>query len=163
IQDYTRVIAANQRDVQAYYTRAGLHLARGDYRKAVDDYSRVIELAPRAPGTAGVLRDRALLYWYHLKDLDAALADWERRAELKAKDPEPHRCIGVICLGRRQYDRALQELQQALDRSPGSVEVIWARAQVYHWQGKLKEALAELDPLVARLSPDLPETLNVRG
>jgi tetratricopeptide (TPR) repeat protein/tRNA A-37 threonylcarbamoyl transferase component Bud32 len=163
IQDYDRVIALNPRDVQAYYTRAGLHLARGDYREAVDDYSQVIDLAPRAAGTPDVLRTRAIITWFNLKDFDASLADWERLAELRPADPEPHRCIGVIRLGRRQYDQALQALQTALTLKPDYTEAIWARAQVYLWQGKLQEALAEVDPVVAKLPPDKPETLNIRG
>jgi tetratricopeptide (TPR) repeat protein len=163
LRDYDRVVALNPRDVQAHYARAGLHLARGDYHEAVDDCSRVIELAPRAAGTPGVLRTRALIYWYHLKDFDASLADWERLAALRPADAEPHRCTGVLHLGRREYDQALQALQTALTLKPDYTEATWARAQVYLWQGKPQEALGELDPVVANLPPDKPETLNVRG
>jgi tetratricopeptide (TPR) repeat protein len=163
IKEYGLALAINDKNVQAYYARAGLHLARGKYREAVDDYSRVIDLAPRAAGIHEVIRTRAIVTWFNLKDFDASLADWKRLAQLRPKDAEPHRRIAVIRLGRRQYDQALHELQSALTLKPDDTEATWARAQVYLWQGKLKEALGELDPVVAYLPLDKPETLNLRG
>src|SRR5262249_34829491 len=90
-------------------------------------------------------------------------ADFKRLAALRPADTEPHRCLGAIYLGRRQYDQALREVQAALDRDPRNVVAVWVRAQIYHWQGKLEDALAELEPLVAKLPADLAETLNIRG
>jgi len=106
---------------------------------------------------------RAIVNWLNLKEFDAALSDWARFAQLAPKDPEPHRCIGAILLGRRQYAPALKALQQALDLRPGYPEAVWARAQIYLWEGKMEEALKELDPLVTRLPNGPPESLNVRA
>src|SRR5262249_30021706 len=69
----------------------------------------------------------------------------------------------ALHLGRRDYDKALDAVQEALKRRPKFAEAIWVRAQIYHLQGKLDAALAELNPLLTTKSPDPPETLNVPG
>src|SRR5262249_42754654 len=98
-----------------------------------------------------------------LKEFDAALADFERFAELAPKDAEAYRCIGAILLGRKQYPAALDAIRKALTLQPGYPEAIWARAQIYLRQGKAADALPELDPLIAKLPDGPPETLNVRA
>src|SRR5262249_15219886 len=101
--------------------------------------------------------------WLHLKEFDAAVRDFEQVIALDPKKPEPHRYIGAIHLGRREYPQALASFQKALELRPDYVHVAWARAQVYLWQGKPRQALGELDTCVARGLPDTPETLNLRG
>jgi tetratricopeptide (TPR) repeat protein len=137
-----------------------LLLGRGRYAEAREDFSGILERAPKA---AVNWRARAIVNWLNLKDFDAALADFEHWALLAPKDPEPHRCIGAILLGRRQYGPALEALQKALDLRPGYPEVVWACAQIHLSQGKPQEALKELDPLVAKLPEGSPITLNVRA
>jgi serine/threonine protein kinase/tetratricopeptide (TPR) repeat protein len=160
IADYGRLIELNPKNLPARAARAELLLARKRYGEARDDFDRILEAAPRA---APILRARAIVNWLNLKDFDAALADWEQYARLAPKDAEPHRCIGAILLGRRQYGPALEALQKALDLRPGFPEVLWARAQIYLLQGKPEEALKELDPLVAKLPEGPPESLNLRA
>jgi tetratricopeptide (TPR) repeat protein/tRNA A-37 threonylcarbamoyl transferase component Bud32 len=160
IQDYGELVQLNPKNLQARAARAELFLGRGRYAEAREDLTRILEAAPRA---AAVWRMRAILNWQNLKDFDAALADWRQVALLAPKDPEAHRCVGCILLGRRQYGAALEALQKALDLRPGYPEVVWARAQIYLWQGQPEQALKELDPLVARLPEGPAETLNVRA
>ncbi|HSQ55895.1 MAG TPA: tetratricopeptide repeat protein [Gemmata sp.] len=164
LRDYDRAVSLAKANPAAYFGRAGLHYQLRDYVKARDDYSKVIELAPpRAPAVAVAYSNRAIINWIHLKEFDAALKDYTRVTQLDPKNAEPYRCIGSILLGRRAYTEALDATQQALERKPGYVEVVWLRAQIHLWQGRPKEALAELDPVIARLAREKPETLNVRG
>jgi tetratricopeptide (TPR) repeat protein/tRNA A-37 threonylcarbamoyl transferase component Bud32 len=160
IEDYGQLLALNPKNLQARAARADLLLRRGRYAEARDDLTGILEAAPTA---ATARRARAIVNWQNLKDFDAALADWREVARLKQSDPEAPRCIAVILLGRRQYGPALEALQKALDLRPGYPEAVWARAEIYLWQGKPDDALRELDPLVAKLPEGPPETLNVRA
>jgi tetratricopeptide (TPR) repeat protein len=160
IEDYGQLIALNPKNLPAHAARAELLLGRQRYAEAREDFTDILKVAPKA---AVIRRARAIVNWQNLKEFDAALADFEEWATLAPKDPEPHRCIGVILLGRRQYGPALEALQKALDLRPGYPEVVWACAQIHLRQGKPEEALKELDPLVAKLPDGPPETLNVRG
>jgi tetratricopeptide (TPR) repeat protein/tRNA A-37 threonylcarbamoyl transferase component Bud32 len=160
IQDYGRLLALDSKNLQIRGARVDLLLLRERYAEARDDLTVILDAVPKS-GRAR--RMRAVVNWQKLKDFDAALADFEQFALLAPKDPEPHRCIGAIRLGRRQYGPALAALQKALDLRPGYPEALWARAQILLWQGKPEEALKELDRLVAKLPEVPPETLNVRA
>jgi tetratricopeptide (TPR) repeat protein/tRNA A-37 threonylcarbamoyl transferase component Bud32 len=160
LRECDRAVALNAKNADLLYRRAGLHAAARQYQQARDDYSAVLALVPRA---VNVYRDRAVLNWIHLKDFDAALADCQQLLSLQPNDPEAFRIIGSIHLGRQQYESALRAFGKALELKPGYIEVVWAVAQIHSWQGDPKKALAILDPLIAQLSPQAPETLNVRG
>jgi tetratricopeptide (TPR) repeat protein/tRNA A-37 threonylcarbamoyl transferase component Bud32 len=160
IQDYGELVNLNSKDLQARAARAELFLGRGRYAEAREDLTQILN---EAPGVADVWRMRAVVNWKHLKDIDDALADFEQYARLASQDPEAHRCVGCILLGRRQYGPALEALQKALDLRPGYPEVVWARAQIHLWQGQPEQALKELAPLVAKLPEGPAETLNLRA
>jgi tetratricopeptide (TPR) repeat protein len=160
IRDYGRLVELNAKNLQARAARAELHLGQRRYAEARDEFTIILEAAPKA---AAVWRARGIVNWQHLKDFDAALADFEEWARLAPKDAESHRCIGAILLGRRQYGPAMAALRKALDIRPGYPEVIWALAFIRLRQSKPEEALKELDPLVAKLPDGPPESLNVRG
>jgi tetratricopeptide (TPR) repeat protein/tRNA A-37 threonylcarbamoyl transferase component Bud32 len=160
IEDYRQVVKLNPQARQSLGDRAYQLVARGRYAEGREDLTILLSLAPKA---AVIWRARALLNWLNLKDFDAALADFEQYARLMPRDPEPHRCRGVILLGRRQYGPALEALQKALTLRPDYPEVVWARAQVLLWQNRPTLALQELDPVVAKLPHGPPETLNVRA
>src|SRR5262249_544676 len=95
IQDYARVIELNPKNLEARASRGELLLGRRRYAEARDEFSRILEQAPKA---AVIWRARGIVNWQNLKDFDAALADFAQLAQLAPKDPEPHRCIGVILL-----------------------------------------------------------------
>jgi pentatricopeptide repeat protein len=124
------------------------------------DLTATIELCP---GAEQLHRDRGLLYWKHLKDFDAALIDFRKVTELGPNKPEAYRLLGNIHMGRRQYDLALQDLKIALSRNPDYLEVIHAKAEIYLWQGKAKEALEVIDPLAQKLPSGYEGTLDIRG
>jgi tetratricopeptide (TPR) repeat protein len=160
IQDYGRLAALNPKNLQARATRADLLIQRGRYAEAREEFTAILDAAPQA---APIWRTRGVINWLHLKDFDAALADFEEFSRLKPKDADPHRYIGVILLGRQQYEPALEALNRAIELRPGYPEAVWAQAQIHLWQKQPELALRLLDPLVAKLPEGKPETLNVRG
>ncbi len=157
---FKRALAQDRKKALELYKQAQVHVSRGEYQQALVDYTAIIELLP-----TGVepYRDRGVINLLHFKDFNAALIDWRRVIRFWPSKPEAYRLIAMIHLGRRQYDLALQELDDALSRKPGDVEAIWGKAQIYLWQGKTKEALELVNPLVEKLTPEAVETLNIRG
>jgi tetratricopeptide (TPR) repeat protein len=160
VNDCTRALALNPKNAQAVYKRAGFYIVRKDYVRARADYTTVLAMFPTAVQPR---RDRATVCWLFLKDFDASLADWEELARRCPKDPEPPWSIGIIYMGRRQYDDAVPQLKKALELKPDYVRAVWALAQVAAWQGDLKEALRIINPLAEKLPPDASATLNIRG
>ena len=125
-----------------------------------DDYSAAIRLQPNDPAP---LRVRAIVNLVYLRDLDAAIDDWSELARLQPKNAEPLFRVGAIRLGRRQYEPALQALEQAKALDPKYTEVHWALAQIHHCQGHLDEAVEAVNRVVEPLPMGKPEGLSVRG
>jgi serine/threonine protein kinase/tetratricopeptide (TPR) repeat protein len=155
-----RIQAQDMKKSLEFYNRAKKHVGRGENQQAVADYTTAIELYPRAGEPH---YDRGLIYWKRLKDLDAALIDFRKVIAHWPKRPDAYRFLGMIHLGRRQYDLALQDLDEALSRQPDYPDALWGKAQIYLWQGKAKEALDVINPLVQKLPPGAEVTLNIRG
>ncbi len=157
---YKRAVDADRKKALEFYYRANQYASRGDYPQALADYSATLELFPH--GFEPTLQ-RALLYWLHLKDFDAALSDLQDLVKVWAKKPEGYLYRGLIHLGRRQYSLALEELEDALSRQPDNLQALWGKAQIYLWQGKAKEALELINPVVEKLPPGDATVLNLRG
>jgi tetratricopeptide (TPR) repeat protein len=165
VNDCTQALALlsptdNQAIAEVTYKRAGFRVESKDYARALEDYNTVLTLFRTAVQPR---RDRATLYWRYLKEFDASLADWEVLAQRYPNDPEPPWSMGIIHMGRRQYDDAVPALRKALEAKSDYVDAIWALAQIAAWKGDLKEALGIVNPAAEKIPPGAPETLNIRG
>jgi tetratricopeptide (TPR) repeat protein len=158
--DYDRAVKLEPNNRGALRSRAMAHYMRKDYQKAVDDFTSAIALDPQG---VDLYMDRAILNWGFIKDLDAAIFDWQQVLRLRPEDADARRSLGSIYLGRRRYALALRELDDALKRRPGYPDALGSKAQIYLWQGKAKEALNVINPLVQKLPPGTQDWLNVRG
>jgi tetratricopeptide (TPR) repeat protein len=160
VNDCTQALAANSKNANTIYKRAGFLVAGKKYALAVQDYSAVLVLVPRALEPR---QDRAKVNWLFLKDFDASLKDWDELVKIDPKNPESYRCMGAIKLGRRQYDDAQTALEQAIQLKPDYVEAIWALTQIALWKGSREEALKIINTAAEKLTDKHPETLNIRG
>ncbi len=160
VNDCTQALALNPRNAQIRYKRAGFQVARKEYTLALQDYSAILAENPKVLEPR---RDRAIVNWVFLKDFDASLADWEELVKLFPKLPDSWYYIGVIHLGRRQYDDAKTALEKAVQLKPDYAQAYWALAQIAAWKGDLSAALSILDPVAEKLPNSHPETLNIRG
>jgi serine/threonine protein kinase/tetratricopeptide (TPR) repeat protein len=149
LEDLGRAIAANADYALAYFQRAQIYRQLQRHREARDDLSAVLRLQP---GRADCYLQRGFTNLL-LKDFDAALDDCRQAARLQATHPMPHYLIGIIHLGRRHYDLALLPLEKALSLQADFDRPRLARAQLYLRQGKLTEALADVDYVLQRLPP----------
>jgi serine/threonine protein kinase/predicted Zn-dependent protease len=160
IQDYGELIRLNPSSLTLRQKRAGLFLELQNYAAAREDLTAILE---KAPTEAKILRARAIVNLKNLKEFNAALADFQRLAEMIPSDPDAQYGIGVIFIGQKQYGKALEALDLAIRLKPGYPDAIWAKAQILQRQGRSEEALAELNPLIEKLPEGPAETLNVRA
>src|SRR5262249_39957954 len=84
-----------------------------------------------------------------LKDFDAALNDYRQVIRLQPKNESAHYYVGIIHLGRRQYDQALAALNQAITLRPGFTQPYLASAQIRLWLGRPAEALEDVNTALA--------------
>jgi tetratricopeptide (TPR) repeat protein/tRNA A-37 threonylcarbamoyl transferase component Bud32 len=149
LDDFDKAIAAKADYALAYYQRAQTYRGLKRNREARDDYSALLRLES----------DRADCYLFRgfmnmqLKDFDAALGDFQKCALRQPLNAMPHYLTGVVHLGRRHYDKALPALEEALTARIDFAEPRLARAQVALRQGKLPEALTDINFVLKNLSP----------
>jgi tetratricopeptide (TPR) repeat protein len=157
---YKRAVDADRKKALDFYYRANQYASRGEYQQALADYTVTLELFPHGFEPT---RQRALLCWLHLKDFNAALSDSRDLVKFWPKKPEGYLYLALIHLGRRQYSLALEELEDVLSRQPDNLQALWGKAQIYLWQGKAKEALDVINPVVEKLPAGDATVLNLRG
>ena len=131
--------------------------------RAIAMFERAVALDPKfALAFARLSKTHADIYWANTdrtaKRLALVRAAAETAVRLDPDLPEGHLALGYYYYwGLRDYGRALAEFSAALERQPGSGELLSARAAVLRRQGRFAEAAAhfaravELDPR----SPDL--------
>ncbi len=82
IADYSVILAANPRNVSAYYERAQLQEKQGAYQAAIADYSQLIQLQPFQKAwyiTRGFAREK-------MGDKTGASADFKKVAALAQQE-----------------------------------------------------------------------------
>ncbi|HMF16932.1 MAG TPA: tetratricopeptide repeat protein [Gemmataceae bacterium] len=160
LNDLSRALHIDERHAHALENRADLQIELKDYQKAHDDLSALLKLRP---DNVELLRKRADLTLANLKDPEGSLVDWNHLVQLRPKDHEFLYFSGVVHAGLRRYGAALANLERALQLRPDYLQAVWARAQVYFWQGNLVKALEIIEPWSRKESPQLADTLNIRG
>ncbi len=102
-------------NAETYYNRGvGWH-EKGDYDKAISDYTNAIELDPKL---ADAYVNRGLAYargkgWY-----DRAISDSTKAIELNPRDALPYNNRGLAYKGKGQYDRAISDYNKTIELNP---------------------------------------------
>ena len=166
-------------DLEAYETyRRGLDFIRESYTESnfrtADRFADQALALDSTFAEAWALKSAAAssLYWFFFDRSDsltnAALDHAERALRLEPGLPEGHWALGAYHYRvHLDYNRALEELEQALAGMPGEVELHTTAASVLRRQGNLDQAIerfkeaAELDPRQAMAPYSVGETLSL--
>jgi tetratricopeptide (TPR) repeat protein len=142
---------------EAFNNRGIGYRLKGDYDRAIQDYSQAIKLNSKfavAYNNRGVAYERKNEY-------DRAISDYDQAIKLKPS-AEAYFNRGNAQLGKSHYDHAIDDYNQAIRLKPDFAAAFdnrcWARAVV----GILKPALADCNEAL-RLMPNNAATLESRG
>jgi tetratricopeptide (TPR) repeat protein len=145
------------------------HVRRGDTRRTMnnlggadEDYSRAIEFDESCvnayAGRSAVRKDRG--------DLEGAVADAAAAARLSPAHNAVAAALytdrGCQYLGKKEYDQALADFNEAIRLGPAPVKAYLDRGYVHMEKGNLQQAHADCSEAI-RLNPKWSETYRVRG
>lgn len=152
--DYDRALAdlddavrSNPKDAWNYTWRGRTYAQKGDYTRALIDLDKSVRLNPKDTGS---------YYWRgwvytKTKDYDRAVADFTRAIGLDPPNP------AVFYFGRCQanflngdYDRALPDCNEAIERAPTLGGSFVARCAIYAAKGDLDRGLRDCDDDIVR-------------
>ena len=134
--------------IEAFTFKAGVQIDQGDFTGAIKTYSAALE---KEPENSGLLDGRGIAY---AKAGDQSQADKDfAAARLKATNEA---MLNNLCWSKATNDvaleRALSECDAALEKAPGSPAIIDSRAFVLLRLGRIDEAIAAYDQVIAKSS-----------
>ena len=156
---YEKVLEAHPNEVEAHVKLAGIHLNRGDIDLAKPHIDSAVELAPNDAGTnyvrgrylltqrlwvqAGQSLEIAsredifnpdVQFWLGValaqlgKD-EKAIPVFQRVLNMKPDYPGVHRQLGSLFFSKGDYDRSMQEYEEAIAEAPEDIESLKQLAQ----------------------------------
>jgi tetratricopeptide (TPR) repeat protein len=121
------------------YLQLGLIYATKNDKRARDYYTTALRLDP---GNLRALYARGI-YYQEADSSDLAIKDYETILELVPEFLSTNLNIGYIYLQRKDYEKAIQYLTQAIENSPSKKEAYEYRSQAYKASGKKDLAAAD--------------------
>jgi WD40 repeat protein/Flp pilus assembly protein TadD len=149
-----RLLAAEPADGTLYLLRAQARDERGEWQKAVADYSRTID---REAGNAEAWQGRGLAH-FNLGDWDRARADFARTLELVPEDGAVWLAQSLAHAKLGQEDKAETDFAKAAEHAPTprvKPNALWedrtksAPSNYRLWQGLLKTSTRAIDAFPA--------------
>ena len=104
-------IVKNKKDANAYYSRGNSKYYFKDYKGAIADYTKAIELKYRyteAYNSRGLVK-------FDLQDYIGAIADYTKAIELNPNYADAYKNIGVAKYYLGDYDGAIADLNKAIE------------------------------------------------
>ena len=133
-------------------------LQRGDFDRAIADYSEVLRLDPKfALAFAG----RGTAYG-NKNDFDRAIADHDEAIRLDPKLAVAFNYRGVAYAGKKDFDRAISDYSEAIRLDPKYTNQLILRGIAYESKNDFDRAIDDYSEAI-RLDPNLAIAFKNRG
>jgi len=168
--DYEKAFSACDKAVKlrldyghGYECRARVYLRQNNYDKAIEDYSRVIEIKPEASAYYG----RAEAH-FSKKEYSQAIADFSNGIKLKPT-AAAYVARANAHFNLEQYDQSIEDYDEAIELSPNDAESYKSRGDAHYNKHEYDQAIADyrkalkLDPKLAEAKEYLQKALTSKG
>lgn len=137
----------------AFNNRGNAYFAKGDFDRAIEDYSQAIRLSPQF---SAAFNNRGNTY-VAKHDYDQAIQDFSEAIRIKTAYvtgvslPEPFDYAkvfsnrGLVYFHLNDYDRAMKDLDEAIRLNPDDAESFYNRGIVYNRKGDYDSAIADFN------------------
>ena len=145
-------------DAAEYTQRGSTHLGRGEYQKAIRDYTQAIALTP---DYIAAYYNRALAFT-QLRDFDHALEDYTQTLTLNPNFAAAYKNRGSIHARCKEYEHAIADYSQALRLKPADASIYNNRGNTYYNLEDYEHAITDYDHAIA-LNPNYTRAYLNRG
>lgn len=153
-----RVIRENPKHAKAYHNRGIAWHKKGDYDRAIADFSEAIRLEPHPL----VYFNRGVA-WTTKGEHDKAITDYNEAIRLEPKFGSPYINRGIIAWVRKgDYDKAITDFSEAIRLNPRIATAYVNRGSVWNAKGEYDKAVADFNEAI-RLNPQLQQAYAGRG
>ncbi len=151
-----KAICADPNYFMGYFARACAWDSKKEYDKAIDDYTKAIELNP---DSADAYYNRGLA-WQNKKENEKAIADYEKAIinynkaiEINPKDAELYIWRGNALYYYEDYDRAIEDYTNAIECDKNLADAYYNRGLAWFANKKYNKAIADFTKAI-KLKPD---------
>jgi len=129
-------------------SRGYVYKSKGEYERAILEYSKAIEIDPRR---AGAYNNRGVTY-AHKREFEQAVLDFTRAIEIDPKYATAYTNRGKAFGSKREYDRAIADHTKAIEINPKFADAYINRGNVYADKNESDRAILdytkaiEIDP-----------------
>jgi len=125
---------------QTYFNRGVESSQKGDFKKAVSDYNKAIEVNPEFV-VAYLNRGNS---YSRMGELDKAIADYTKAIELNPRYPIAYYNRGFVYRRMGEYDRAILDFTKAVEIDPKYARAYYYRGHIYHYKGEYEKAWEDI-------------------
>ncbi len=123
----------------AYHNRGNGYGLKGEFDRAIADYTKAIELDPKY---AHAYYGRGVAYG--LKgEFDRAIADYTKAIEINPKDARYYNNRAWYYLKAGKAAQGLQDAEKSLELRPDEARTLGTRGQIFEALGRREEAIAD--------------------
>ena len=140
-----------------YNNRGNAYCRKGDYNKAIRDYTAAIELKP---DYARACYNRGIAYGAK-DDNSQAILDYSRAIELKPNDADAYCNRGVACAQKGRHDQAILDYNRAIKLKPDNADIYFNRAVANYSLKQYDKAWADVK--MCRHLGGIPQPAFVRA
>ena len=155
---FTDRIHQNDKDDEAWASRAWAWKERGELDIAVKDYNEAVRLNPKS---AAWLVDRGLVWWAK-KDLDKALDDFNGALRIDPQNALAWNNRGSVHYARQDYDKAIADFDETVKLDPKYVSAFVSRGNAHYSKAEYDKAIDDYGEAV-RLDPHDAMAFDNRG
>jgi tetratricopeptide (TPR) repeat protein len=146
-------------DAQDLYSRGHTAFSGGDFREAIECFSRAIKLRP---DVAAAYRYRAYAY-IELGDRVSALNDLDAAIRLKPDDPQTYADRAAELYAQKSYDLAIADCDRVLQLDPGRAALYGLRGRCHAERGDTESALQDYATAITHDPPNASQYLLWRA
>ena len=142
----------------AYNNRALAYGAQGNLERAIEDYTRAIELEPNSPlaysNRGGAYQKQG--------NLERAIEDCTKAIELEPNNDQAYNNRGGAYYNQGNLEQAIEDYTRAIELEPNNAQAFYNRGTTYHNQGNLEQAIEDYTRAI-ELEPNNDQAYNNRG
>jgi len=146
-------------EAEFYYNRGIAYGKKGQYDRAISDFTKAIEIDPRY---AEAYNNRGIAYGK--KDqYDQVISDFTKAIEIDPRYAEAYNNRGIAYGKKGQYDRAISDYTKALKINPMFAGAYYNRGVAYYYKKEYDKSLEDVEKaqnLGYQTSPKFLETLR---
>jgi tetratricopeptide (TPR) repeat protein len=140
---HNEALEQNPQAVNAYFGRGWAYLRLEEYQQAIDDFERVLELAPNFQNLAGLYNGFRQAYYGVGKYQEALSANDSLRSSYDEAEEEYYEFRSRCFRSLKDYQQSIDACNHALELAPKYALAYFQRGMSYLWLRDLQQAQAD--------------------